>query len=321
MGTLPEVTVILVTYNHAPFVAETLDSIHVQTLQPHRVLVMDDASSDGCADQVRAWRIAHSPDLELIAHVQNRGLCRTLNEALNTVQTPLYAYISGDDVMAPRRLEKQVQAWVRDGSQAAVVYSNATRIDEFGAELTPDYRTMHAWPEQLSGHLHTELLRRDWLPAASLLMNTAFVREVGGYDERWFFEDYDLLLRLAAGHRFVAVDEPLVSFRELSTSLGSTRFRDEDPDFLAARVGIWTKQFGVSSEGDAYLRHALPPLAIRLWASGRHTDVALAALESASQGRDAANLRLRAALIRLGVRKQPAVLSRLTRVAATLRRR
>lgn len=95
---------------------------------------------------------------------------------------------------------------------------------------------MHDWPqsEDLEGRIHTGLLRQCWIPAASVLLSTEAVREVGGYDERWFFEDYDLWLRLAAHGEFLLVDESLVDFRERDTSLGSRRFVDADLGNLEA---------------------------------------------------------------------------------------
>lgn len=319
MADLPEVTVIVVTYNHANYVLETLDSIAAQTLQPTKLILVDDASSDDTVQIVESWNEQHGGKATVLAHVTNTGLCRGLNEALNLVRTSLYAYISGDDRMAPQRLELQVKRWVDDGGRAAGVYSNARRIDEAGQELQPDYRTEHFWPEVLEGKVHAELLRRDWMPAASLLLSTEAVRKVGAYDERWFFEDYDLLLRLAREHRFLVVDEPLVDFRTLPTSLGSTRFNDGDTGFLAARVGIWSAQYGVTPEGDAWLRRSLPPLAIRLWRTGDHPEVAQAGLLATAEG-PALNLRLRAAMISAGIHRQPRGLTALSALAGWARR-
>lgn len=310
MTALPAVTVIVVAYNHGPFVAETLDSISRQTLAPARVIVVDDASSDGTLEAVQAWRDAHGADLDLIRHATNTGLCRGLNEALGTVRTPLYTYISGDDRMLPERLERQVTAWVEDGERAVAVYSDALRIDAHGAPVDPVYSERHAWPptKDLTGDVFVELLKRDWIPAASVLLSTHAVRRVGGYDERWFFEDWALWLRLAASGRFLAVEEPLVEFRELPTSLGSQRFTDADNGFLAARVGIWTEALGVSPQGDEYLRVALPPLAIRLWRRGAHPGLARAALAGCAGPCDH-NLRLRARLISLGMTREPRLMT------------
>ncbi len=321
-GLAPEVTVIVVSYNHAEFVVEALDSIRDQTRPAARVLVIDDASTDDTPAVVRRWIAAHPGIAEFEPRGRNGGLCAALNTGLASVRTPLYTYLSADDRMAPNRLERQVTAWTTDGSRAVAVYSDARRIDRSGRELPPTYRVQHDWPaaDQLSGSIHTALLKHCWIPAASVLLDTAAVRAVGGYDERWFFEDYGLWLRLAADGQFLVVDEPLVDFRELSDSLGHRRFVEEDLGFLESRVGIRADHFGVSSEGDAYLRIALPPLAIRLWQRGGDPTLVRKALRKSARGVDL-NLRLRSALIALGVSREPAVLTRVSTVAAAFRER
>lgn len=306
------VTVVIVCYNHERFVEELLDSVLAQTRAPERVLIIDDASDDSSVARIESWLARHpEAGYELVVHPQNIGLCRGLNEALATITTPFYTYVSADDRMVAARLELLIDRWVGDGHRAVAVYSNARRIDEGGKLLQPDYRTLHEWPSDpgaLEGNIHTRLLHQCWLPSASVLVSTEAVRTVGGYDERWFFEDYDLWLRLAAHGRIICVDEPLVDFREVSTSLGTTRFRDDDAGFLAARVGILLKQVGVSDEGDAYIRVAMPPLAIRLWRTGEYRDLVVEALCAAMQVRPALGLGVRLALARVGVTREPGVL-------------
>lgn len=319
MKTAPETTVIVVAYNHADFVVEALESVRAQSLQPSRVVVVDDGSSDETVRTVRGWAMQTGHPVELVHDGENHGLCRRLNEALATVETPLYTYLSADDRMRSDRLAKQVARWQESGERAVGVYSHARRIDRGSEPLLPEYRELHDWPrsEDLEGRIHTGLLRQCWIPAASVLLSTEAVRAVGGYDERWFFEDYDLWLRLAAQGEFLIVDESLVDFRELDTSLGSRRFVDADLGNLEARVGIWLKQVGVSEEGDDYLRIALPPLAIRLWRRGGDPALARAAFEAFPEQR---NLRLRAALIRAGMKKEPRVLTAASGAAGRLRR-
>ncbi|MGJ6980375.1 glycosyltransferase [Aestuariimicrobium soli] len=315
----PGVTVVVVAYNHREHVEEALASVLAQTLPPARVLVIDDASPDGTSEVVRAWCAEHAPTWELDLHDHNLGLCAGLNRALATIDTPLYAYLSGDDLMRPDRLSRQVNAWVDDGRRAALVYSDARVIDERGDVIAPSLRTVHGWPEPASGRVVTDLVVWNWIVAASVLLVTDRVRQVGGYDERWFYEDHDLWLRLAARHPVLAVDDPLVSFRQLATSLGSTRLTDLDPDHLGARVAMLTKLFGIDADLDEALRRHVPPRAIQLWRTGAHPEVAREGFTKAAAGRAAPNLRLRALLIGLGVRREPEVFSRVSRVAARLR--
>lgn len=317
----PEVTVVVVSFNHARFVTETLDSISAQTYAPARVLVIDDASTDDSASIIDAWAKTTHRESDVHLRSTNRGLCANLNDALARVTTPLYAYISADDRMLPQRLERQVQRWMNDGGEAVAVYSDALRIDGRGRRLTPDYGARNGWsgvPEK-EGHLFEHLLRHNWLPAASVLVDTAAARSAGGYDDSLFYEDHDLWVRLARAGRILCVDEPLVEVRELDSSLGSTHFHDDGVKYQTARLHIMVKNFGVSPEGDSYLRHVMPVLAVRLWQAGSSHELVTQALALTSRRMATPGLAARLALLRMGFTGEPRMFRMARRLGGALR--
>ncbi len=177
----------------------------------------------------------------LLLNEENRGLTATLNAALARVETPYYAYISGDDLMRADRFERQLPVLAADPG-LAFVYSDAEVVDEggvvVGASFVSRFEPLGA-EDTFDG-----LLVGNWIPAPSVLARTAAVREVGGYDETLFLEDHDLWLRLADRFTFTHVDDALVSWRELSTSLGARMFRDEDPEWALTRIRIRAKHWG-----------------------------------------------------------------------------
>jgi len=318
----PDVTVIVVGYNHSAYVAEALDSALAQTYVPRRLVIADDASADGSVEVVRRWMEEHpGVGVRTIFHHTNTGLCAILNEALGLVETPLYAYLSADDRMLPHRLETQVARWLEEDRRPPAVYSDALRIDAYGCRLEPDYGALNGWDRvgSFEGDLHTELLRHNWIPAASVLLDTQAVRSVGGYNEAWFYEDHDLWLRLSAATAGIAyVDEPLVEVRELVSSLGSTGFGGDKPLHLAARLGILLDQFGVSEDGDAYIRQVAPHLAVLLWRAGERPDLVQRALRLPGLARRP-RWRARSALVALGVTREPGLVRHLGRGRAGAR--
>lgn len=260
-----EATVIVVSHNHSTYLPFLLRSIEQQSVPPAAVVLCDDNSTDDSAAVMRQWASTTEVPVHLLLRDANIGLTRTLNEALALVATPFYAYISGDDVMYPDRLAAQLALIEETGS--AFVYSDAHVIDASGATIDRSHVTTHAGgpPEDSFDAL---IRSGNWIPAASVMLRTSAVRSVGGYDEDLFFEDFDLWLRLASRYSFAHLDAPLVCFRVLETSLGSTKFTDEDDDYRWARVRISAKHFGRDKATDLFIARLIRPWLITLAAKG-----------------------------------------------------
>lgn len=227
------VTVLVISYNHAPYVVECLDSIRHQTYAPARVLIADDASLDESARVIREYLQAH-PDFpaEFQPNTVNLGLLPTLNRLFDQVSTEYFTLIAADDFMAPERLA--VQVGLLERSQSDVAYSDATVVDENSQVLHTSSRTEYPWPAE-PGRTHEtprRLLDGNWLPAASLLLRTEAVEQVGGYPTDLLYEDYDLIVRLSMKGQFVYSEDPLVAVRRLDSGMMSTKLTRTNPDFL-----------------------------------------------------------------------------------------
>lgn len=229
------ITVIVIGYNHADFIVECLESIRGQSRQADAVLVFDDASPDTTDRVVRTYLAAHPGFAEYQRNVENQGLNRTLNQALALVATELVTYISADDFMLPDRLAKQ--AALMDSTGAYLSYSDAVVVDSDSMVVHETSRIEFPWPDEprRSQAVLECLFEGNWIPAASIMMRTEALRDIGGYHDRIFFEDFELLTRAAArGWTFVHVDEPLVAVRRLETSLGARSFDGNSSRFLVA---------------------------------------------------------------------------------------
>jgi alpha-1,3-rhamnosyltransferase len=124
------VSVVVPSYNHAPFVAAALRSIFAQTHVPARLLVIDDGSRDG-SPQVIEGVLRDCPfPCELIAR-GNRGLCATLNEGLAKTSGRYFAYLGSDDLWLPDFLAARV-ALLEARARAVLAYGHTYLIDEHG---------------------------------------------------------------------------------------------------------------------------------------------------------------------------------------------
>ncbi|MDE2485979.1 MAG: glycosyltransferase family 2 protein [Alphaproteobacteria bacterium] len=212
----PKVSVIVPAYNAEAFVGRTLASLRAQTFTDFEAIVVDDGSTDGTAAVV-AEIAAADPRVRLIRQ-PNGGVAAARNRALAEARGPYVANLDADDLWRPQFLERTLAVLEQAGEGAVFAFARSLWIDEQDRLLpqadiplprTIDYR---------------ELLTRNPVGNGSaMLMRTAAVREIGGYDAalvREFgpTEDWQLLLQLSWRGSVAAVDEPLVLYRILPQS-------------------------------------------------------------------------------------------------------
>jgi glycosyltransferase involved in cell wall biosynthesis len=213
--------------------AEALDSICAQTFVDFRCLILDDGSRDSSADI--AAGVAARDARFIVHHMARRGLVAALNEGLAMAQAPFMARADADDVLDRERLELQVA--VLEESPAITVVSSLVHF--FGDRVSEDLLAYEAWLNATVTHedIVRDLFVESPLAHPSVMMRTAAVREIGGYRQGEFPEDYDLWLRgWRAGWRFAKIPRGLVRIRDHPRRLTRTDPRYAPRAFLACKA-------------------------------------------------------------------------------------
>ena len=219
----PLVTVIAVCYNHSRFVIECLESIRAQTYTNVQLIIMDDCSSDESVTLISDWIKLHQIKCEFIAHEVNRGLCRTLNEAVKLSKGRYISMIATDDCWLPEKIKFQVSEMESMPATVGVLYSDAYRISENG-QLLPkmfisSYREFESPP---TGNLKADLLHGNFIPAMTTLIRRTVYEQIGLYDENLVYEDWDFWLRTSNYFDFAFSQYPSANYRIVSTSMART---------------------------------------------------------------------------------------------------
>ena len=102
---MPKVTIAIPVYNDANFLREALDSILAQTFTDFELLVVDDGSTDATRDVLTSYSDRR---LRIICHKTNQGRPFARNTALDAASGEYLAWMDGDDISHPQRIEKQV---------------------------------------------------------------------------------------------------------------------------------------------------------------------------------------------------------------------
>jgi glycosyltransferase involved in cell wall biosynthesis len=92
------VSVVIPLYNGAPWIGEALDSVLAQTLPPQEIIVVDDGSTDGSPDLVRAY-----PSVKLVLN-EGKGSSVARNIGLRHVRSSYVAFLDQDDLWHPSHL-------------------------------------------------------------------------------------------------------------------------------------------------------------------------------------------------------------------------
>jgi alpha-1,3-rhamnosyltransferase len=205
------VSVVVPSYNHAPFIEKTLRSIFRQTLLPRELIVIDDGSRDESVQIIeRVLRDSPIAACDFVAR-ENRGLSATLNEgfARSSVRSRYFAYLGSDDLWFPEFLQARV-AVLEARPRAVLGYGNAYSIDA-GDRIIDNTAD---WARYRDGSV-----RRMLLETLAPLSPTVVYRRDALRAHRWNeaarLEDYELYLRLsAAGGEFAFDPRVLSAWRE-----------------------------------------------------------------------------------------------------------
>lgn len=198
-----QISVIIPCHNAASYIRETLDSIATQQLQPHEVIVIDDASTDDSREIVQQWGENH-PDIALVQlRVEARNAAAARNAGIAVASGDWIAFLDADDLWYPHHLSNAA-AILSQGD--AVGFMANHHFMESDGERRPIPETMrHALNETSTG-----LDPDDWVAMSqrgfhfghsTVLLNLQRTREVGGFDvEQKRRHDLDLWLRVLHGH-------------------------------------------------------------------------------------------------------------------------
>lgn len=140
---MPEVSVIVPNFNHAPFLKKRIDSIVNQSFQDFEIIILDDCSSDNSFEQIEQYR-QHSKVSKIIYNKVNSGSPFRQWKMGISLAKGKYIWIAESDDWADKDFLFKVVSNIEKSSSIALSYCRSFRVD-----LDNKVVGLHEWGRQL----------------------------------------------------------------------------------------------------------------------------------------------------------------------------
>ena len=183
----PKASVIIPNWNGLTLLRPCLDSLKVQTLTNHEVIVVDNGSTDGSIDALKS----EYPEVRVLALSVNKGYSGGCNTGIRAARADIVVVLNNDVEVDPGWLQALVDALERHPEAGAaasrmMIHSQRDTLNSAGdlyrADGTPDSRGV--WETYGPPYDREEMVFGACGGAAAFRAD--MLREIGDFEECFF---------------------------------------------------------------------------------------------------------------------------------------
>ena len=225
----PAVGVIIVNHNLKDSLRETLLSCRKINYPHVRVVVSDNASSDGSQEMVRK----EFPDVELLAHAEEQGYARAASLAMaSLVERTKYIFSTTNDVIFDPELLNVLVEYAEAHPEAGALGTKIYFFDRpemlwhAGGRIHPLHgHSYHFGWERKDGPRYDRVRECDFVTGCGFLLRSEAIRKVGTFKEDLVFysEDAELCYRIREAGYTVTYVPKAKMWHKTGTTLAKNR--------------------------------------------------------------------------------------------------
>jgi glycosyltransferase involved in cell wall biosynthesis len=216
---IPQVSVVIPTYNRAWCLREAVDSVLSQDFRDFELIVVDDGSTDPTPQLLEGY----GPTIRVLRQ-DNRGVSAARNAGIAAGRGALIAFLDSDDLWLPGKLERQVAFF--DSQADALICQTEELWVRNGRRVNSGQRH-----RKRGGMIFEPSLELCLVSPSAVMVHRELFERVGLFDEDLpACEDYDMWLRVSCRYPVHLIDSALIVKRgghtdQLSRSWGLDRYR------------------------------------------------------------------------------------------------
>jgi glycosyltransferase involved in cell wall biosynthesis len=205
----PKLSVIIASYNHQDYIAETLKSLEEQTFEDFEIIIVDDGSSD------KTVEVAKSAQSRAQIYTQeNQGVVAARNRGIDLAKGKYICFVDSDDVVLPERFAKQV-ALLDGDAELGLVFADALIIDSKGDEIGKFSDVYPVVPGDVAQML---AMHYCFTPMITVMVRADVLRKTGPFEKPGPISDYMKWIEVAHISKVHYDPEPLGCWRRHQAS-------------------------------------------------------------------------------------------------------
>lgn len=214
---VPRISVVLCTYNGAPFIGCQLESLASQTRLPDEVIVSDDKSSDETLSIVTNFQRKAPFAVGIHVNDVRLGAAQNFGHAVGLASGDIIALCDQDDQWLPTKLAEAEKRLVAN-AEVEAVFSDGFVVNSV---LEPMGYTL--WQHTgisglekrriIQGHGLEVLIKHVAVTGATLTVRSSLLRRTLPIPEGWMHDAWFSLMAAAAG-TLGAIPTPLILYRQ-----------------------------------------------------------------------------------------------------------
>ena len=222
----PLVSVVVVSYNSADTIAQTLDSIFAQSYPQIELIVSDDCSADNTVAVAQEWAATHADrfvNCVIHANPENLGVPGNLNAGIRLSHGVYIKDLAADDLLLPDCIAQSVAFCEENGCNNLCARVRPFYMDNGKKVYCDAFLLDEAFFQKDPAAQYPDMLVENRILSPTFFSTRTLLEEMGMYDPRYrFAEDYPMYLKISkSGNKLYFLDAYTVEYRISENSLSN----------------------------------------------------------------------------------------------------
>ena len=198
-----EISVVVVNWNRSEYLRACLESLERQRNADFEVIVVDNGSTDGSVEMLRAEFLPRQGfRVSVIVNQANQGFCAANNQGFDASSGRFIAILNNDaeadpDFLAAMRRAFEVAPDIGMAAAKVLVHGDPRRLDKVGHSIYPDGQNRGRGTGEIDHGQYDLVEECLWPDGSAAMYRKAMLDQIGGFDEDLFAfgDDAELGLR------------------------------------------------------------------------------------------------------------------------------